>query len=177
MDINLNNPIIAYSEAGKPFPYVKLFLKVTAKYIEEYKNVPYERLTEKDQSVALARIIKKMECNGVPLRSYFEKEFEKWDTLENSEKIMQVVETVSKDMFCCFDRNLDDADGYFKRSNRIYCINDGEKRDYFAYLEKDKKSLFGKAKPKSVYHTYFAELIEKSQLGLLTKNTDEEKAQ
>lgn len=173
MDITLENPIIAYSEKGKPFPYEKLFLKVTAKYIEEYKNVPYERLTEKDQSIALARIIKKMECNGVSLRDFFAKEFEEWDKLENAEKIMKVVETVSRDMFCCFDRNLDEGD-YFKRSNRIYCINDGGKRDYFAYIEKDKKTLFGKPKPKSVYHIYFTDLIEKSQLGLLAKSSAEE---
>lgn len=173
MDINLNNPIIAYSDKGKPFQYVKLFLKVTAEYIEEYKNVSYERLTEKDQSIALARIIKKMECNGVPLRDFFAKEFEEWDKLENFEKIMKVVETVSKDMFCCFDKNLE-VDGEFKRSNRIYCVNNGDKRDYFAYIEKDKKSLFGKTKPKSPYHVYFADLIEKSQLGLLAKSSTEE---
>lgn len=177
MDITLENPIIAYAEAGKPFQYEKLFLKAVAEYIEEYKNVPYKRLTEKDQSIALAKIIKKMECNGVALRDFFAKEFEEWDKLENSEKIMKVIETVSRDMFCCFDRNLDNGE-YFKRSTRIYCINNGDKRDYFAYLEKDKKRLFGKSKPKSVYHTYFADLIEKSQLGLLAKSsTEEEQAQ
>ena len=59
-----------------------MFLKTFAPYIEEYKNVPYERLTEKDQSVALARIIKKLYCNGVLVTEFFSKEMAQWDGLE-----------------------------------------------------------------------------------------------
>ena len=170
MDIRLDNPVISYSEKGKPFQYDKLFLRTVAKYIEEYKNVPYERLTEKDQSIALARIIKKMECNGVPVKDFFSKEFSQWENLENSEKIWEFIKIASKDMFCCFDKNLE-KDGEFAKSDRIYCVVENGKRDYIAYIEPDKKKLFGKPKPKSPYHMYFSHLIEKCEAGMLPKSS------
>lgn len=170
MEIRLDNPVITYSQKGKDFQYDKLFLRVVQDYIVEYKNVPYERLTEKDQSIALARIIKKMECNGVPLRDFFATEFEKWENLENSEKISRLLDVITKDMFCCFDKNLE-KDGEFAKSNRIYCVNNEGERDYIACLEPEKKGLFGKIKQKSPYNAYFKELIEKSEAGLLPKSS------
>ena len=172
MNISIDNPIIAFSQKGKPFQYDRLFLKTLVTYIEEYKNVPYERLTDKDKSISLARIIKKMECNGVPLREFFAKEFEKWDTLENAEKINRVVDVISRDMFCCFDRNLDKDDD-FKRVDRIYCVNNDGERDYIMYSEKDKKTLFGKTKQKSVLHDYYADLLDRCEKGLLPKSSQE----
>lgn len=172
MNIQLDNPVITYSQKGKPFLYDKLFIKTFADYIKEYKNVEYERLTEKDQSIALARIIKKMECNGVSVTDFFSAELEKWSELENHEKIAKLIEIISKDMFCCFDKNLE-KDGEFAKCDRIYCVNNDGKRDYVAYQEPQKKGLFAKAKAKSPYHTYFAELIEKSEAGLLPKSSQE----
>ncbi|MBQ8377893.1 MAG: hypothetical protein IJX42_02035 [Oscillospiraceae bacterium] len=170
MNINIENPIISYSEKGKPFQYDKLLVKTLAEYIEEYKNVPYERLTDKDKNVALARIIKKTECNGVPLRDFFAKEFEKWDELENADKINAVLDVMAKDIFGCFDKNMD-KDGEFKKVDRLYCINNEGKNDYIMYAEKDKKSLFGKPKPKSALHEYFADLLDRFQKGMLPKSS------
>lgn len=172
MNIQLDNPIISYSEKGKPFLYDKLFLKTVAKYIEEYKNVPYERLTEKDQSVALARIIKKMECNGVPVTEFFKKELSDWEGLENHERIKRLLTIVTKDIFCCFDKNLE-VDGEFAKSDRIYAVIAGGKPDYIAYSDPVKKSLFGKEKPKSAYHLYFADLIERNEAGQLPRSSQE----
>ena len=172
MDIKLDNPVISYAQKGKPFLYEKLFLKTFSEYIEEYKNVVYERLTEKDQSVALARIIKKLYCNGVLVTEFFAKEMAAWEGLENSEKIHNLLDIVSKDIFCCFDRNLDDEDGEFRRSRRFYYIEENGKRDYVMCTEVEKKGLFSK-KTKSPYTIYFEELKESFENGELPKSSQE----
>lgn len=172
MNIQLDNPAITYSDKGKPFSYEKLFLKTVSEYIEEYKNIPYEKLTEKDQSVALARIFKRMECNGIPLKDYFAKEFEKWENLENNVKISKLMLMISKDIFCCFDKNLE-VDGEFARGTRIYCVVNEGKRDYIAYQDPVKKGLFAKKNKPTPYHIYFSELIAKCEAGELSKSSVE----
>ena len=172
MNIKLDNPIITYSEKGKPFIYDKLFLKTFAPYIEEYKNIPYERLTEKDQSVALARIIKKLYCNGVLVTEFFSKEMAQWDGLENHERIHNLLDIVTRDMFCCFDKNLESDDGEFAKVNRIYYVDNNGTKDYVMCNETEKKGLFGK-KHKSPYTVYFEDLIERFEKGELPKSSQE----
>lgn len=171
MLINKEDPIISYSRKGVEFQYEKILLKTLSKYIKEYKNCSFDRLTEKDQSIALARIIKKMECNGVPVLEFFQKELTSWDGLENSQRIANLLEIVTVDIFSCFDKNKETEESFWKGS-RIYCINNDGEKDYIAYRDPKKRGLFSRKKEKSEHHKYFADLIQRSEAGELATSTE-----
>lgn len=172
MQINIEDPIVTYSRKGVEFRYNKIFIKTLNKYIEEYKNCSFDRLTEKDQSIALARIIKKLECNGVLVSEFFKTELTSWDGLENSQRIANLLGIVTVDIFGCFDKNKMTEDGFY-RSNRIYCVNDGGRLDYIMYKDPVKKGFFSKKKEKTEYHKYFEDLMSRFEAGQLAKSSQE----
>ena len=168
MNINADSPTIKYSEKGKDFAYDRLFYATLDKYIREYKNVRLGDLTEKDASICLARIIRKMEVNNVPVQQFFKDDLDSWDDLSNHQRVRKMCELIAKDIFCCFDKNRYDADGNFARVDRIYCIkNDGE-RDYITCDATVKIGLFKKDLTPEAQ--YFHELMEKNARGELPKS-------
>lgn len=167
MKINAKSPIITYSEEGKAFAYSRLLYATLNDYILEYKNVRLEQLTENDVSICLARIIRKMEVNDVPVQQFFKKELDSWKDLSNPERVRKLCELMAKDIFCCFDKNLYDADGNFARCDRIYCINNNGQRDYIVCDEEIKTGLFKKEPtPETLY---FRDLMERNKRGELPK--------
>ena len=107
MKINTDNPIIKFSGKGKPFQYDKLLYATLNEYILDYKNARLDKLTDQDASICLARIIRKMEVNDVPVQQFFHEELEKWSEHTNYEKILRLCELMAKDIFGCFDKNRD----------------------------------------------------------------------
>jgi len=73
LKINTDNPIIKFSGKGKPFQYDKLLYATLNEYILDYKNARLDKLTDQDASICLARIIRKMEVNDVPVQQFFMK--------------------------------------------------------------------------------------------------------
>ena len=123
MKINTDNPIIKFSGKGKPFQYDKLLYATLNEYILDYKNARLDKLTDQDASICLARIIRKMEVNDVPVQQFFHEELEKWSEHTNYEKILRLCELMAKDIFGCFDKNRDDGNGGFYKTDRLYCVN------------------------------------------------------
>lgn len=170
MNINTDNPIIKYSDKGKPFPYLRLFNETIESYILEFKNVRLEKLTEEDAARCLARIFKKMEVNGVPVLTFFKEDLDNWAKLDQYHKTQNLAELIAKDIFCCFDRNLDEGD-HFKRSDRLYCIvGENGKRDFIMYEEPKSKGLFGKKSGEfTPVAKYFADLKNQYDADFLPK--------
>lgn len=174
MNIDINSPIIKYAQKGNPFNYEKLFISTVSDYIFEYKNAAYEKLTDKDKSVSLARIIKKMEVNGVPVQEFFSAELEEWrEKCDDSfQVVLNLVNTMSRDIFCCFDPNKRTEQGHM-RTDRVYAINNDGTLDYIIYQDEEKKGLFKrKSAEPSTAHKYFAELLEMCQKGMLPKKSN-----
>lgn len=168
MLVDIQSPIIKFAQKGKPFNYEKLFINSVSDYIFEYKNAEYEKLTDKDKSISLARVIKKMEVNGVPVQEFFAEELAEWREKEDSfQTVLNLVNLMSEDIFCCFDPNLRTEDG-FKKTDRLYAINNEGKLDYFIYQD-EKKGLFGKKKEPTTAHKYYADLLDRFEKGLLSK--------
>lgn len=168
MNINTDNPIIKFSEAGKNFPYDKLFYATLNDYILEYKNARLDKLTDQDASICLARIIRKMEVNNVPVQQFFKEELDAWSDVSNYTRVLRLCDLMARDMFCCFDKNRYDDDGNFARVDRLYCVNNDGERDYITLEEYEKKGLFKKVlTPES---EYFKELERKNAAGLLPKS-------
>ena len=105
MIISLSNPIIAYSKKGDDFKYERLFIQTVRKYIIEHKNTEYDRLTDKDKSIVLARLIKNMYVNGVPVVEFFKEQIAEWSDKDNFEKNKLVIEMISSEIFGCYDKN------------------------------------------------------------------------
>ncbi|MBR1740222.1 MAG: hypothetical protein IJ737_08005 [Ruminococcus sp.] len=165
MNINTDNPIIKYSEEGKEFPYLKLFYATVNDYILEYKNARLEKLTDQDASICLARIIRKMEVNGVPVQQFFREELDSWTDVSNYTRVLRLCDMMSRDIFCCFDKNRYDEDGNFERVDRLYCVNNDGEKDFFTLEEYTKTGLFKKSlTPES---EYFKGLEKKYAAGLL----------
>ncbi len=173
MEINTENAIIKFSSKGKPFPYDKLFYETVNKYILEYKNARIDKLTEKDASICLARIIRKMEVNDVPVQQFFKEELDSWTNLSNYQRVMSLIELMAKDIFCCFDKNRDLPNGDFCRVDRIYCVNNDGDRDYIVCNSTDKQGMFKKVP--SLHTMYFRDLMERNSRGALPKSKEEEK--
>lgn len=169
MNINTDNPIIKFSEAGKNFPYDKLFYATLNDYILEYKNARLDKLTDQDASICLARIIRKMEVNHVPVQQFFKEELEAWSDVSNYTRVLRLCDLMARDMFCCFDKNRYDEDGNFARVDRIYCVNNDGERDYITLEEYEKKGLF-KKKELTPESKYFKDLERKNSVGLLPKS-------
>ena len=169
MLINPDNPIIKYSGKGKPFQYDKLFYATLNDYILEYKNARLDKLTDQDASICLARIIRKMEVNDVPVQEVFHEELEKWSALDNYAKILKLCDLMARDMFCCFDKNRYDENGEFAVVDRIYCVNNNGERDYIYCEDMVKNNMFSKKKlsPES---EYFKQLLEFNRQGKLPKS-------
>ena len=137
MNINTDNPIIKYSDVGKAFPYDKMFYATVNDYIMEYKNARLDKLTDHDASVALARIIRRMEVNGVPVQQFFKEELDAWTDVSNYTRVLRLCDLMARDIFCCFDKNRYDDDG------NLLDIDDEEEYDeveevFNAYLEDPK---------------------------------------
>ncbi|WP_028508963.1 hypothetical protein [Ruminococcus sp. NK3A76] len=173
MNINTDNPIIKYSDKGKPFPYVKLFNETLESYILEFKNVRLDKLTPEDAARCLARIFKKMYVNGVPVLEFFKEDLDNWANLDQYNKTQNLAELVAKDIFCCFDRNLDDGD-HFKRTNRLYCIiKEGGEHDFIMYTEPKSKGLFGKRNGEyTPVAKYFSDLKNQYDADFLPKTKE-----
>lgn len=168
MIINTDNPIIKFSGKGKPFQYDKLFYATLNDYILEYKNARLDKLTEQDASICLARIIRKMEVNNVPVQQFFHEELDKWGELSNYDKILRLCDLMARDMFGCFDKNRDDGNGGFYKTDRLYCVNNDGERDYIVCEDYERKGLF-KKDPTPVTE-YFQKLMEKNKRGELPRS-------
>ena len=168
MIINVDNPIIKYAENGKPFQSDRLFYATVNKYILEYKNARLEKLTEKDVSICLARIIKKMEVNNVPVQKFFKEELDSWTGLSNHTRVLKMCDLIAKDIFACFDPNMDDNDGNFHKVDRIYCVNENGARDYITCDATEKVGLFKRVPIPQT--EYFSDLMEKNRRGELPKS-------
>ena len=173
MYINTENAIVKFSAKGKPFPYDKLFYETVNKYILEYKNARIDKLTEKDVSICLARIIRKMEVNGVPVQQFFKEELDSWTDQSNYQRVMNLIDLMAKDIFCCFDKNRDLPDGSFCRVDRLYCINTDGERDFFTCSETTKSGLFKKVP--SMRALYFKDLMDRFERDGLPKSKEEER--
>ena len=173
MEINTDNAIIKFSEKGKPFPYDKIFYETANKYILEYKNARIEKLTEKDASICLARIIRKMEVNGVPVQQFFKDDLDSWTDLPNEKRVNNLIELMAKDIFCCFDKNRDLPNGDFCRVDRLYCVNNDGERDYFVCNSTTKQGMFKKVP--TMQTLYFKDLMERLERDVLPKSKEEEK--
>ncbi len=172
MEINTDNAIIKFSSKGKPFPYDKIFYETVNKYIMEYKNARLDKLTEKDASICLARIIRKMEVNDVPVQQFFKDDLDSWNNLSNYQRVMNLVDLMAKDIFCCFDKNRDLPNG-FCRVDRIYCINNDGERDYIVCNATEKQGMFKKVP--TMQTLYFQELMDRNKRGVLPKSKEEER--
>ncbi|WP_028505521.1 hypothetical protein [Ruminococcus sp. FC2018] len=168
MEINTDNAIVKFSAKGKPFPYDKLFYETVNKYILEYKNARLDKLTEKDASICLARIIRKMEVNDVPVQQFFKQELDSWIDESNYQRVLKLVDLMAKDIFCCFDKNRDLPNGDFCRTDRIYCVNNDGERDYIVCNDMHKQGMFKKVP--TAYTLYFNELMERNKRGMLPKS-------
>ena len=173
MEINTDNAIIKFSEKGKPFPYDKIFYETANKYILEYKNARIDKLTEKDASICLARIIRKMEVNGVPVQQFFKDDLDSWTDLPNEKRVNNLIELMAKDIFCCFDKNRDLPNGDFCRVDRLYCVNNDGERDFFVCNSTTKQGMFKKVP--SMQTLYFKDLMERLERDVLPKSKEEEK--
>ena len=171
MLINTENPIIQFSEKGRPFPYDKLFFSTIEPYILEFKNARLDKLTDEDAARCLARIYKKMEVNGVPVLEFFKEDLDKWSNLDQHTKTYNLAMLIAKDIFCCFDKNRYDENGEFDVVDRIYCIvNNGEK-DYIYAEDYVKGKIIGK-KQLTEESKYFKQLMEFNAAGRLPKVKD-----
>ncbi|MBQ4095643.1 MAG: hypothetical protein IJC65_04345 [Oscillospiraceae bacterium] len=169
MNIDIQSPYIKFAQKGKPFNYEKLFLNTLSDYIFEYKNAPYESLTDRDKSTSLARIIRKMEVNGVPVQEFFAEDLAEWrEKGDTFQTVLNLVDLMSKDIFGCFDPNMRTEAG-FKRTDRLYAVNNDGTLDYIMYQDEEKKGLFAKKKEPTTAHKYFAELLDMCQRGLLPR--------
>lgn len=173
MEINTDNAIIKFSAKGKPFPYDKIFYETLNKYILEYKNARIDKLTDKDVSICLARIIRKMEVNDVPVQQFFKEELDSWSDLSNYQRVMNLMDLMAKDIFGCFDKNMDNPDGSFRRVDRIYCVNNDGDRDYIVCNSTEKQGMFKKVP--SMHTMYFRELMDRNKRGVLPKSKEDEK--
>lgn len=166
--VNTDCAIIKYARVGTEFQYFKLFLQTVSEYIIQYKNVEYDKLTDKDKSVVLARIIKSMEVNGYPVTTFFEKVLAKWKDKENFEKNQLFVEFMAKEIFSCYDKNKGEDTEFFQSEFLFYIVK-GRERDYF---EPPKPSLmeskFSKNTPKVKLYEYFLNMKKRNDAGLLT---------
>lgn len=175
MIISMSNPIIAYSEKGTDFKYERLFLQVMKPYILEFKNAEYDKLTDKDKSVALARIIKSMSVNGVPVTDFFKEQIAEWSDKENFEKNRLVILMIAKEIFGCYDRNCMNSDGDFYKSPYLFSISNSIGND--EYFEPEKSGgfknkfgkLFGKKDSTDDYYSYFLFMRKQLAEGKLTK--------
>lgn len=173
MNINIDNPIIKYAAVGKDFLYDKLFYSTVNKYILEYKNAPLDKLTDHDASICLARIIRKMEVNGVPVQTFFKDELDEWTGAANYTRVLRLCNLMARDIFCCFDKNRDDANGNFAKVDRLYCVNNDGVRDFIVLDEFFKSGILSK-KQRTLRSEYFYDLMKRYEAGLLPKDKREE---
>ena len=136
MIISNDLPVIKYAKRKIDFQYFRLFLTVTEPYIVEYKNVAFENLTEKDQSIALARIIKRMQVNGIAVTEFFKDYLAAINDRDNYIKNCMFVEFMAREIFGCYDLNRY-LNGQFYKSPYLFCVVNGNKKDYFE-VEKPK---------------------------------------
>jgi hypothetical protein len=173
LNINTDNPVIKYAQEGKDFQYDKIFYATVNDYIMEYKNARLDKLTDHDASVCLARIIRRMEVNGVPVQQFFKEELDDWTDVSNYTRVLRLCDLMARDIFCCFDKNRYDENGNFDRVNRYYCVNTDGNRDFFTLEQYQKSGRFKKVRtPES---EYFKDLESRYEAGLLPKSKDEER--
>ncbi len=174
MQIDYSSPFIKYSAKGVDFQYERLFIQTVNKYILMYKNAEYEKLTDKDKSIALARVIKMMEVNFVPVTQFFAEDLAKWSDKENFEKNLLFINLMSREIFGCYDKNRLDKNGDFYRSPYLFCVVcDGEK-DYFeppkpTSLQLKMNSLTGKNSELIEYYNVYMTLKQKEAARTLSQ--------
>ena len=173
MIINVDNPVISYSDKGKPFQYDKIFYATVEPYILEFKNCRLDKLTEEDAARCLARIFKKMEVNGVPVLEFFKADLDKWKSQGQTQYQIttKLAELIAKDIFCCFDKNLYDENDEFAVCDRLYCIVKDNEKDYIYCDSMIKEGKLGRKKP-SPEAEYFAELMKFNEQGKLPTAKD-----
>ena len=173
MCVNQDCAIIKYAGPDTEFKYFKLFIQTVEPYILDYKNVEYDKLTDKDKSVSLARIIKSMEVNGQPVTVFFADILKKWEEKDNFEKNQLFVEFMAKEIFGCYDKARAINDKFYKSPYIFSIVTDGEK-DYF---EPKKPSLFdvkinkikGKTTEEIEMYEYFLKLKQQEKRGMLLR--------
>lgn len=167
MVVKTDNAIIKFARKGTEFQYLKLFLLTVSDYIIQYKNVQYDKLTDKDKSIVLARIIKSMEVNGYPVTEFFKSVLDKWNGKENFEKNQLFAEFLSSEIFACYDKNKGENDDFYKSEYLMYIVNGRE----FDYFEPPKPTLmemkFSKNNPKVKLYNYFLDMKKKNSSRLL----------
>ena len=168
MVVNTECAIIKFARVGSDFQYLRLFIQTVEKYILEYKNVEYDKLTDKDKSIVLARIIKSMEVNGYPVTVFFEDVLKKWADKENFEKNQLFAEFMAQEIFASYDVNKGENLEFFK-SEFLFYIRNNMSCDYF---EPEKPSLmeskFNKNTAKVKQYEYFVEMKKKNDSRKLT---------
>ena len=173
MIIDNNLAIIKYSREGVEFQYLKLFIQTVREYIIAYKNVEYDKLTDKDKSIALARIIKAMEVNGQPVTVFFKEVLKQWEDKDNFEKNKLFIEYMAKEIFACYDKNIS-KNGDFYKSRYLFTIIKKNKREYFeparlSSMEVKMRMLRGKSLEENGIYEYYLLLRRQEKYGTLPK--------
>ncbi len=163
---------IRFSEKDAEFNYFRVILSVLDPYIRKYKNVAYYRLTDKDKSIVLAKIIKSMNVNGVPVTTFFSDVIKSLNDLSNFEKNQMFIEFLAKEIFGCYDKNRNNNGEIYKTPYLFYINMDGEK-DYFE-PEKPSKLFIklnkskGQEADKLAIYDHFLDLKRKERFGVLS---------
>ena len=174
MIINSDCAIIKYSKIGVDFQYFKVFIQTVESYILGYKNVDYDKLTDKDKSIILARIIKSMEVNGRPVTEFFKLTLDKWQDKENFEKNQLFVEFMAKEIFGCYDKNRTKDGSFYKSPYLFYIVLSDNSKDYFepkklSAIEMKINKLKGKTTPEMEWYEYYAKMRNMEKHGTLVR--------
>lgn len=175
MIINSDCAFIKFAKAGVDFQYLKLFLQTVEPYILEYKNVEYDKLTDKDKSIVLARIIKSMYVNGHPVTEFFRSTIDKWEGKDNFEKNQLFVEFMAKEIFGCYDKSRNEHNSFYKSPYLFYIEKSTGGKDYFepkkvSGLELKLNKIKGKSSLESEWYEYYLKLRNDEKRGTLARN-------
>lgn len=175
MIINPDCAIIKYSKVGVDFQYFRLFIQTVEPYILDYKNVEYDKLTDKDKSIILARIIKSMEVNGRPVTEFFKSTLEKWKDKENFDKNQLFVEFMAKEIFGCYDQNRKNGNSLYKSPYLFYIVAPDGSKDYFepikpSTFEMKINKLKGKTTSEMEWYEHYEKLRRMEKHGTLAQS-------
>ncbi len=174
MTINSDCAFIKFAKVGVDFQYFKLFLQTVEPYILEYKNVEYDKLTDKDKSIVLAKIIKSMYVNGRPVTEFFRTTIDKWNDKENFEKNQLFVEFMAREIFGCYDKSRDEYNSFYQTPYLFYIEKSNGTKDYFepkkvSGLEMKLNKLKGKSSLEAEWYEYYLKLRNMEKHGTLSR--------